>query len=41
MDELAHRFLLLVNERTYHGNLIYLRFDGHYSLIGPFEKPGE
>jgi ribosome-associated translation inhibitor RaiA len=35
MDELGHRFLFFVNENTGHGNVIYLRFDGHYGLIEP------
>jgi len=35
MDELGHRFLFFVNEHTGRGNVIYLRFDGHYGLIEP------
>ena len=37
MDELGHRFLFFVNEHTGRGNVIYLRFDGHYGLIEPLE----
>jgi ribosomal subunit interface protein len=35
MDELGHRFLFFVNEESNRGNVIYLRFDGHYGLIEP------
>jgi ribosomal subunit interface protein len=35
MDELGHRFLFFENERTGRGNVIYLRFDGHYGLVEP------
>jgi ribosome-associated translation inhibitor RaiA len=35
MDELGHRFLYFVNAATGRGNVIYLRFDGHYGLIEP------
>jgi ribosomal subunit interface protein len=35
MDELGHRFLFFVNAQTGRGNVIYLRFDGHYGLIEP------
>lgn len=35
MDELGHRFLFFVNEHTGRGNVIYLRYDGHYGLIEP------
>ena len=37
MDELGHRFLFFENARTGRGNVIYLRFDGHYGLIEPLE----
>ena len=37
MDELGHRFLFFVNEHTGRGNVIYLRFDGHYGLIEPLD----
>jgi hypothetical protein len=37
MDELSHRFLFFENEQTGRGNVIYLRFDGHYGLIEPLE----
>lgn len=37
MDELEHRFLFFENENTGRGNVIYLRFDGHYGLIEPLE----
>jgi ribosome-associated translation inhibitor RaiA len=35
MDELGHRFLFFLNEESHRGNVIYLRFDGHYGLIEP------
>ena len=35
MDELDHRFLYFVDAETGRGNVIYLRIDGHYGLIGP------
>jgi ribosome-associated translation inhibitor RaiA len=35
MDELNHRFLFFVNQQTGRGNVIYLRYDGHYGLIEP------
>ena len=35
MDELGHRFLYFVNADTGRGNVIYLRYDGHYGLIEP------
>ena len=35
MDELGHRFLFFVNEQSGRGNVIYLRYDGHYGLIEP------
>lgn len=38
MDELDHRFLFFVNADTGRGNVLYLRYDGHYGLIEP---PGD
>lgn len=35
MDELGHRFLFFVNADSGRGNVIYLRYDGHYGLIEP------
>ncbi len=35
MNELHHRFLYFVNAETGRGNVIYLRYDGHYGLIEP------
>jgi len=35
MNELDHRFLYFVNAETGRGNVIYLRYDGHYGLIEP------
>jgi ribosomal subunit interface protein len=35
MNELNHRFLFFVDAKTGHGNVIYLRYDGHYGLIEP------
>jgi ribosome-associated translation inhibitor RaiA len=35
MNELSHRFLYFVNANTGRGNVIYLRYDGHYGLIEP------
>lgn len=35
MDELNHRFLFFVNAETGRGNVLYLRYDGHYGLIEP------
>jgi ribosome-associated translation inhibitor RaiA len=35
MNELNHRFLFFVNEEDGRGNIIYLRYDGHYGLIEP------
>jgi hypothetical protein len=35
MDALDHRFLYFVDAETGRGNVIYLRIDGHYGLIGP------
>jgi ribosome-associated translation inhibitor RaiA len=35
MDELDHRFLYFVDADTERGNVIYLRYDGHYGLIQP------
>jgi Sigma 54 modulation/S30EA ribosomal protein C terminus len=39
MDELGHLFLIFVNEQTRRGNIIHLRFDGHYGLIEPVVIP--
>jgi len=39
MDELDHRFLFFVNATTGRGNVIYLRYDGHYGLIEPSAAP--
>jgi len=35
MNELDHRFLFFVDEASGRGNVIYLRYDGHYGLIEP------
>jgi ribosome-associated translation inhibitor RaiA len=35
MDALDHRFLFFVNRATGRGNVIYLRYDGHYGVIEP------
>ena len=35
MDALEHRFLYFVNAATGRGNVIYLRYDGHYGLVEP------
>ncbi len=35
MNELDHRFLFFINADTGRGNVIYLRYDGHYGLIDP------
>ena len=35
MNELNHRFLYFVNIETGRGNVIYMRYDGHYGLIEP------
>jgi ribosome-associated translation inhibitor RaiA len=35
MDELGHRFLFFVNADSGRGNVLYLRYDGHYGLIEP------
>lgn len=35
MNALGHRFLFFENAATGRGNVIYLRYDGHYGLIGP------
>jgi hypothetical protein len=35
MGELGHRFLFFVNEETGRGNVLYLRYDGHYGLVEP------
>lgn len=38
MDALDHRFLFFVNADTGRGNVLYLRYDGHYGLLEP---PGD
>lgn len=38
MNELNERFLFFVNEETRRGNVLYLRYDGHYGLIEPAER---
>lgn len=35
MDALNHRFLYFTNAATGRGNVLYLRYDGHYGLIEP------
>lgn len=35
MDAVGHRFLYFVNQESGRGNVIYLRYDGHYGLIEP------
>ena len=35
MNELNHRFMYFVNAENGRGNVIYLRYDGHYGLIEP------
>jgi ribosomal subunit interface protein len=35
MDAVGHRFLFFENAATGRGNVIYLRYDGHYGLIEP------
>lgn len=35
MNELDHRFLYFIDAETERGNVIYLRYDGHYGLIEP------
>ena len=35
MDQLDHRFLFFTNAQTGRGNVIYMRYDGHYGLIEP------
>jgi ribosome-associated translation inhibitor RaiA len=40
MDELGHRFMYFVNSETGRGNVIYLRYDGHYGLIEPASTSG-
>lgn len=35
MNALDHRFMYFVDAETERGNVIYLRYDGHYGLIGP------
>ena len=35
MGELNHRFMYFINDAQGRGNVIYLRYDGHYGLIEP------
>jgi ribosomal subunit interface protein len=35
MNAFNHRFMYFTNAETGRGNVIYLRYDGHYGLIGP------
>ncbi len=35
MAQLDHRFLFFTNAHTGRGNVIYMRYDGHYGLIEP------
>jgi ribosomal subunit interface protein len=35
MNALSHRFMFFVNAETSRGNVIYMRYDGHYGLIEP------
>ena len=35
MGVLNHRFLYFTNADTERGNVIYVRYDGHYGLIEP------
>ena len=35
MGELNHRFMYFINDAQDRGNVIYLRYDGHYGLIEP------
>lgn len=35
MNELGHRFMFFVDEGSGRGNVIYMRYDGHYGLIEP------
>jgi ribosomal subunit interface protein len=35
MNALNHRFMYFTNAETERGNVIYLRYDGHYGLISP------
>ncbi|HKJ36557.1 MAG TPA: HPF/RaiA family ribosome-associated protein [Solirubrobacterales bacterium] len=35
MDALNHRFMYFTNAETGRGNVIYVRYDGHYGLIEP------
>jgi ribosomal subunit interface protein len=35
MNALNHRFMYFTNAETERGNVIYLRYDGHYGLIEP------
>lgn len=35
MSVVSHRFMFFVNSRSGRGNVIYMRYDGHYGLIEP------
>ena len=35
MSMLSHRFMFFINAQTGRGNVIYMRYDGHYGLIEP------
>ena len=35
MDQVDHRFLFFANAESGRGNVVYLRYDGHYGLIEP------
>lgn len=35
MNALSHRFMFFVDAHTGRGNVIYMRYDGHYGLIEP------
>jgi hypothetical protein len=35
MNILNHRFMYFTDAASGRGNVIYMRYDGHYGLIGP------
>jgi hypothetical protein len=35
MNVLNHRFMYFTNAASDRGNVIYMRYDGHYGLIEP------
>jgi hypothetical protein len=39
LEAAGQPFLFFVNAETSRGNLIYHRYDGHYGLIGPADRP--